>query len=156
MATQPKRLLWVDDDGAERFPYEYRRLCSAGYEITWALTGEDAVDHLRSQTYEAILLDQQFPWAVGISHVWAGVMLCSWARGKERPKNAPPVVGFDDLFNEEERLSSPLEARVLIVSSFYDETVEKARRELGHPDRDVLAKPIDLKNLLALLAERVQ
>ncbi len=154
MATQPKRLLWVDDDGAERFPYECRRLRSAGYEITWAHTGREAVGHLRYQTYEAILLDQQFSWTPGVSHVWAGVMLYSWARGKERPKNAPPLAGFDDLFKEENRLPSPTEARVLIVSAFYDEAVAEARRELGLPDRDVLAKPVDLKSLLALLAEK--
>ena len=144
------KLLWIDDDGKDRFPYESRKLSNYGYEITWAESGTEAADALQKETFTTILLDQQLPWEKnGFSVVWGGVLLYAWMRGKERPNNAPPCEGFDAL----PKLEYKVDARVIIVSAFYDNGVAEARRALGLIDRMVLSKPIDLETLQARLKE---
>ncbi len=149
MSNNTENLLWIDDDGEERFPYECRLLQKAGYEIFWARSGQQAAEQLLAQSYEVILLDQQLPWQEGVSHVWGGVMLYAWATTQDRPREAPPLDGFDQLFSCPRE--KPIQAQVRIVSAFYNEGVATVQRELGLPDAEVFAKPIDMEALLISL-----
>jgi CheY-like chemotaxis protein len=148
-----RSLLWIDDDGPERFPYEAIVLAEKGWEIQWAKTGKEAVEALSSQEFDAIILDQMLPWIRRISAsrepVWAGCLLLAWLRGHDRPSLAPQLPGFEQLPNFQ-----PLEANrakpVVLVSAYHDLEVEDALR-LIQPDLQQFVKPIDADDLVSAL-----
>jgi CheY-like chemotaxis protein len=147
-----KRLLWIDDDGARRYPFEVGRIIKTGYAVTWANSGRQAEDSLRAGRFDAVLLDQQLPWDEHLpSVVWGGVFLLAWLKGLKLPAGVPSAQGFDALFGEGKGLLEPHQCPVLVVSAFHDDAVARERRMLGVPDQRFFSKPIDVHQLLSVL-----
>lgn len=149
-----KRLLWVDDDGEQRFQYEIRKLQKLGYEIRWARTGKSAVELLQEEEFGVVLLDQQLPWDDDhYPNVWGGVLLLAWCRAQERPGAAPAIEGWDQLFDKDYRRDGAISSRILVISAFFDDRVAEARETLGVPEADTLSKPVDFSALHGRLPE---
>lgn len=65
-ARRPRRrVLWVDDEIELLLPHRLI-LQQRGYEVDTLANGDDALDQLRSEPYDLILLDQQMPGRSGI------------------------------------------------------------------------------------------
>ena len=59
------RILVVDDDPQIRRAMR-ATLCSKGYEVGDARTGEEALEKLREETYDLVLLDMNMPGMGGM------------------------------------------------------------------------------------------
>lgn len=150
-------LLWIDDDGRKegpnggpgRFPYEERVLGRNGWKIHWARSGKKAADLLSEEVFQGVILDQMFPWKGRLSEsepVWAGCLLLAWLRGKDRPAEAPPIPGFEELAGYSPLLANQ-SIRVVLVSGFQDPDVERALRAI-EPNLLQMMKPIDALELV--------
>ena len=64
MASQP-RILWADDEIDLLKPHVLF-LESRGYAVTCVTNGADAVDRVRNETFELVLLDEQMPGMGGL------------------------------------------------------------------------------------------
>ncbi len=151
MATSSKRLLWSDDEGPGRFRYAAHRLKAAGWEVTWANSVSEAADLLRTERFDALLLDQMLPMGPSgaRSSVWGGCSLLRWIKGRPVAPAAPPTV--------ESPQGVPLECNkrlsFAIVTAYAEEAVEAAMREVLEEDEDlhILNKPLDIAAVLGLL-----
>ena len=65
MAQVPKSILWVDDEGDLLEPHRIF-LRSKGYEVEWASNADDAVEMLRRQPFDLLLLDEQMTGKRGL------------------------------------------------------------------------------------------
>lgn len=90
MATEP-RILWADDEIEFLRPH-ILFLKSKGYDVTSVTNGADAVEHIRKQPYEVVLLDEQMPGMGGLETL------------EEIKKVAPEVPVVMVTKSEEERL----------------------------------------------------
>lgn len=63
--TRSGRILWVDDEVDLLRPH-LMLLRSAGYRVDAIMNGQDALELLRSETYDLVLLDEQMPGLRGI------------------------------------------------------------------------------------------
>ena len=147
-----RALLWIDDDGRDRFLYEEHMLKRRGWDIVWATNVRDALENLGSKEFQAILLDQMLPVAPGPlapTDVWSGCLLLYWLRGKPRP-SAAPQAEESDIFRETKPLASNRAIAVVIVSAFHDDEVEAAIKEIGASSQ-IVKKPIDSKKLIEML-----
>ncbi len=61
----PRRILWVDDQ-IEELRSQILFLESKGYEITGAANGDDALDLLARERFDAVLLDEMMPGKGGL------------------------------------------------------------------------------------------
>src|SRR5262245_32422122 len=85
------RILWLDDDGPNRFPYELSVLADKGLSSDWAEDATEAVRKLSTVVFSLVLLDQVFPLVKGSTYkdIWSGCRLLYWLRGLEPPPGAP-------------------------------------------------------------------
>jgi CheY-like chemotaxis protein len=60
-----KTLLWVDDE-ADLLESHREFLRAKGYEVQWATNASDAVEMLRRQPFDLVLLDEQMPGTRGL------------------------------------------------------------------------------------------
>jgi CheY-like chemotaxis protein len=60
-----KRILWVDDE-VERFEPHLLFLRQRGYEVDTVTNGDDALELVRAQAYDLVLLDEQMPGRRGL------------------------------------------------------------------------------------------
>lgn len=65
MANSPKKVLFLDDDAFIRKIYQ-DRLEAAGFAVTIASSGTEAVDIARQQPFDAIVVDMVMPDMTGI------------------------------------------------------------------------------------------
>jgi CheY-like chemotaxis protein len=127
-------LLWVDDDGRERFLYEEHLLSRRGWVIQWAKSVREAIDKLQGACFDAVLLDQMLPLEPGAldsTDVWSGCLLLYWLRGMPGPSSAPPA-----------------------LEAFHDDEVTAAIKAAGSAV-PMVSKPIDAEKLLPILGERI-
>jgi CheY-like chemotaxis protein len=149
-----KLLLWLDDDGPDRFMAECDTLHSAGFEVRWELDVQSAVRLLASEQVDALLLDQMLPLtpAERGKHTpvlaWSGCMLLHWLRGLPLPPAAPNEASapFEQVTEGVAALAQNRVIPVQVVSAYYDVAVARAIEAAGSRmkrDRLVMAKPID-------------
>lgn len=160
MSEGERRLLWVDDDGPERFEYERLILERKGWEISWARDVRTAARILSQVSFTALVIDQTLPFQLNGSDpdderrsIWGGCMILRWLRQKHMP------VGMDIPANDDElQRLKPLEGnkllQALIVSAFHDDAVEEATRNTSEIDQEIIIepKPLDIRKLSAYLA----
>jgi CheY-like chemotaxis protein len=60
-----KRILWIDDE-VERFEPHLLFLRQRGYEVDITTNGDDALELVRRQSYDLVLLDEQMPGRRGL------------------------------------------------------------------------------------------
>jgi two-component system, OmpR family, KDP operon response regulator KdpE len=98
------RILIVDDDPHIRRVMR-TTLAAQGYEVADARTGEEALDKIRSETYDLILLDVNLPGMGGleacrlirgVSTAFDPVIIMLTVRGTERDKVDALDAGADD------------------------------------------------------------
>lgn len=146
-------LLWIDDDGPGRFLYEEYVLQGKGWRVVWATSVREALEILGKDGFDAILLDQMLPLNPGPlapADVWGGCLLLYWLRGLLRP-SAAPQVEEPDVFGYVSPLASNRATKVIIVSAFHDDEVEKAIRS-AEVSMQIVKKPIDIDYLITTLA----
>ncbi|MCO7226086.1 hypothetical protein [Pleionea sp. CnH1-48] len=156
------KLLWIDDDWRfNRFRYEQDRISDTGWEVDFAISICEAVDKLNSQSYQALFLDQQFPYDDD-SHIdsrqeldiWAGNIIYAWLFSSDSDlENAGASVRgcLERLKNEyppphEDNKRLP----VLILSSYEKNKNYSSGR--GKPVVNHYAKPLDVDDLLLFLS----
>lgn len=151
------RLLWVDDDGEERFRYEQRILGARNWEIAWALDLLDAAEKLSTSPFDALVVDQSLPLRKGgePTRIEGGYTLLHWLRRGE----APPGGEFDDFrrpLNGKQALGENRCLPVLIVSAFFDEDLDAKIRQISPEDQEILIapKPLDEYSLRSYIEDR--
>lgn len=144
-----KTLLWVDDDGEERFLYEKHNLEIKGWSITWALTVFEAAERLAEKLFDAVLLDQMLPPRryEDEPSLWGGCALLYWLRGGGLLRNTKDF----DFVASLTPLSHNQEIRVTLVSAFYDEQVNEYINNAPGSAVELVQKPINLTRLLTYL-----
>jgi CheY-like chemotaxis protein len=65
MGSPPRSLLWVDDE-ADLLEAHGIFLREKGFDVQWAHNAEDAVEMLRGQSFDVLLLDEQMPGKSGL------------------------------------------------------------------------------------------
>lgn len=139
------RLLWVDDDGPARFRYEEAVLKEdRGCQVGWAASVAAALHALRSELYDAIVLDQMLPITDSspVSDYWGGCVILHWLKLSSYPPTAPPSEQ-PQLFQGPPPIAANVAAPVCFVSAFNDDDVH---RELlrACADMPIFAKPLEL------------
>lgn len=153
-----KRLLWVDDDDRRRFAFEEMLLNRNGLGVQWAHDISSALKKLSGEEFDAVILDQALPFdkekPAQRESVWGGCVVLHWMRGKEIPAQAEWAADKKELEGAvpKGRNSS---VRVMIVSGFHNEELEKITCNASSQDRDlrICPKPLDTAELLAFIAE---
>jgi CheY-like chemotaxis protein len=149
LTVNGKKLLWVDDDGAERFLSEKYNLEKKGWSITWAFTVHQAAELLRKDSFDAVLLDQMLPAQTydDEPNYWGGCALLYWLRGA----GLLPITKEFDFIAESTPLSGNQQIVVTLVSAFYDDQVMVYVGKVPGPAVELVKKPIDLARLVACL-----
>jgi CheY-like chemotaxis protein len=149
LTNNRKTLLWVDDDGEERFLYEKYNLEKRGWRITWAFTVREAAMKLAEDSYDAVLLDQMLPPRNNEDEpsFWGGCALLYWLRGGGRLQDTRD---FDFVADFIPRPHNQI-IRVTLVSAFYDDQVMSYVVNAPGPAVELVRKPIDLSHLVACL-----
>ncbi|HMV68321.1 MAG TPA: hypothetical protein PKA64_15850 [Myxococcota bacterium] len=142
--SQSRRLLWGDDEGPERFLYAAMRLQRDGWSITWASSVAAAAELLRSEPFDALVLDQMMPLTSrgGPQELWSGCTMFRWLQG------APLAIGTPAHITPPE--FAPLPANrdlpVAIVSAYRHDDVADAIEEARSPAQPLawIGKPLNL------------
>lgn len=147
-----RALLWIDDDGPDRFPYEEYMLAESGWKVVWATSVRDALKKLSEDRFDAILLDQMLPVDPGPlapADVWSGCLLLYWLRDLTRPAAAPQAE-TPNVYGDGDPLEANRKAKVVIVSAFHDDEVEGAINAADNTIQ-IVKKPVDLELLNAAI-----
>lgn len=149
MTTNGKNLLWVDDDGEERFLYEKYNLERNGWTIIWAFTVLEAARKLSENSFDAVLLDQMLPPQKYEDEpsLWGGCALLYWLRGGGLLQDTRD---FDFVADLSPR-SRNQNIRVTLVSAFYDDQVMSRVNNAPGPAVELVKKPIAIARLVASL-----
>ena len=109
MSDQKQRILLVDDDPSVLKVYT-KRLEVAGYDVRWAVDGEEALDRVREQPPDLIILDIMMPKLNGYE-------VC--ARLKQgRTTSHIPIISFTAKGQPKDRMAGmPLGADAYISKS---------------------------------------
>jgi len=87
MSTAKKKILIVDDDGVVVTSLAIK-LKAQGYDVLKAQDGSTAVNTIRTQKPDAILLDINFPPEF-MAVTWDGFQIMEWLRRLEEGSNIP-------------------------------------------------------------------
>ncbi len=85
-----KKILVVDDDAVVIRALSIK-LQANGFEVVMATNGADAVNAVRTQNPDLILLDLTFPAAMG-SVAWDGFLIMQWLKRVEEAAHVPIIV----------------------------------------------------------------
>lgn len=77
-------ILMADDELALRFLLT-ETLADEGYDITEAEDGKEALDFIKSNKYDLIILDYMMPELTGVE-------VCEWLRNNSNPNQQSPVI----------------------------------------------------------------
>lgn len=77
-------ILLADDEMSLRFLLT-ETLADEGYHITEAEDGKKALDNIKSNKYDLIILDYMMPELTGVE-------VCEWLRNNENPNQQVPVI----------------------------------------------------------------
>jgi two-component system, OmpR family, KDP operon response regulator KdpE len=87
MSTKKKKILVVDDDSVILKAFTIK-LKASDYEVVTAANGPDAVNAVRTQKPDAVLLDINFPPEFeGVA--WDGFRIMEWLRRLEEAEDTP-------------------------------------------------------------------
>lgn len=87
MSTKKKKILVVDDDSVILKAFSIK-LKASDYDVVTAANGPDAVNAVRTQKPDAVLLDINFPPEFeGV--VWDGFRIMEWLRRLEEAEDTP-------------------------------------------------------------------
>jgi DNA-binding response OmpR family regulator len=89
-AAPAKKILLVDDDPVIRGALTMK-LQSKGYQVVTASDGSEALSLTREERPDLMLMDVQFPPAMG-GVAWNGFALTEWIRRMDSAKNMPVIV----------------------------------------------------------------
>ncbi|WP_159882803.1 response regulator [Paenibacillus puerhi] len=78
------RILLADDEEALRFLLT-ETLADEGYDITEATDGREAVERLRSESFDLVILDYMMPEQTGVE-------VCEWLRSQDGANREAPVI----------------------------------------------------------------
>jgi CheY-like chemotaxis protein len=151
--THHRQILWVDDDGEDRFRFEIDCLKRIGWDIIWAKSAEKAVENLLEKSFDLVLLDQVFPFEEDGRHkdVWSGCRLLYWLRGGDTvPSKAPPYDEWARLAARKPPQNGNRDVMVIVLSAFQDDAVDAALKAIRLPPK-LLPKPVDEDLLLELV-----
>lgn len=153
--TGPRgRILWVDDDGAERYLYEQLILEAEGWMMQYAIDVGQAAYLLSRESFDAMFLDQMLPYSglVKGDPIWNSCLLLYWLRGGGTPRRVQvdPMAPLGVL----RPLPTNVNLPVAVVSAFHDPALEEALRDASPMDRKILLipKPIDVGAMLEFLS----
>lgn len=90
MSTEKKKILVVDDDLTVLKAFTIK-LKASNYDVLTASDGSTAVNLVRTQKPDAILLDIHFPDDFG-SVAWDGFRIMDWLRRIDEARNVPIFV----------------------------------------------------------------
>ena len=85
-----KKILLVDDDAVVIKALSIK-LQANGFDVLTAMDGAEAVNAVRTQKPDLILLDITFPAAMG-SVAWDGFLIMEWLKRLEEAVNIPTIV----------------------------------------------------------------
>lgn len=147
--TQGAEVLWVDDDGPDRFMYEEYLLGRKGWVIRWACDVVTAACYLKDSRFSIVIIDQMLPIQVqGELSEWGGYHLLAWLRGAGG-QHHPEAPGLPLELHQFGTLADNRSVPVIIVSAFSDETIEDATRRLPcQASTAAIPKPIDISRLM--------
>lgn len=77
-------ILLADDEMSLRFLLT-ETLADEGYTITEAEDGKEALDYVKNNQYDLIILDYMMPEMTGVE-------VCEWLRNNENPNQQSPVI----------------------------------------------------------------
>lgn len=124
MNRKSTRILWVDDDGEDRYLHERMLLTERGWNIDWATTVLTAADFLRTKEYRALLVDQMLPLVQSDAPtVWGGCVLLRWLRHAELPIEVAAYAGDCERLRELSPAAGNSDVNVMIVSAYWDADV---------------------------------
>ena len=125
----PARLLLVEDSLIAR-DLERTILESAGYDVDVALDGIDALERLRTGTYDLIVTDIEMPRMDGFA-------LLERIRTQERTRDLPVVVVTNRERSEDKRRGMELGADAYILKSGFDQSslLDTIRQLIGSTGR---------------------
>jgi 5'-methylthioadenosine/S-adenosylhomocysteine nucleosidase len=155
VGIRPVRILWVDDDGANRFDFELHLLSERGDQVEFATNVLDASRLLASHTYDALILDNVMQYApsgrepVGY---WGGIVLLYWVRRLPRPFKAPSTYSLHELDGREPARANS-RANIIFVTAYHDDEMTSVIQKAARPAEliPVLHKPLDHEALLEAL-----
>ncbi|HNC96873.1 MAG TPA: hypothetical protein PLA94_03415 [Myxococcota bacterium] len=152
-----RRILWVDDDGPDRFRYAESRLKREGWEVEWAQDVFSAAQKLSKDAYEGVILDQETPLDPNDSRSrWAGCILLHWLRGNSSPPPGLPPLEL----SRHGRIAlagrphtDNLHCPVVVISDYDAPGLITALRSASPADVElpILPKPLKLEDLRSLL-----
>jgi len=85
-----KKILVVDDDAVVIRALSIK-LQAGGFEVVMATNGADAVNAVRTQRPDLILLDLTYPADIG-SVAWDGFLIMQWLKRVEEAAHVPIIV----------------------------------------------------------------
>ena len=151
MATNSKRLLWVDDDGEKRFRYEKRFLQQKGWAVVWAEDIDTACLLLATEEFGALILDQSLPFVKEVTPtgIEGGYLLLHWLRQGSLPEQFDLPQGEIPV-QHGLPISTNRYLPVLFISAYYDEDLRAQMQKLNgeHRSIEIAPKPVDQQDLL--------
>jgi CheY-like chemotaxis protein len=139
------RLLWVDDEAPSRYDYEREELEERGWQVTWAAEVPLAARLLSTQSYNAVLVDQQMG-GMQPNAVFAGYRLLCWIRNQ---KPAFPFVepGWN-MLDILRVLATNQAVPVAFLSSFVTDEMKRLDHQANLlPGLNTFSKPVKLEEL---------
>jgi hypothetical protein len=155
-----KTLLWMDNDGPQRFRSYRRWLDKQGWEVRWASTIEEAMRALCDEPIHALVLDQLVPFSGtlpdgtapdGPPKVWGGCLVAWLLRRRRLPPHFPTE--HEDQACEWLKLApypGNDEVPILLFSAYRDDHVEGALLEIKNGEFvvPILEKPVLLDDFI--------
>lgn len=156
MATNRKRLLWVDDDGKGRFRYSRRILEREGWAVVWAEDINTACALLASEDFGALILDQSLPFVKEVTPtgIEGGYLILHWLRQGSLPEQFDLPQGTSPAQLKPPRRSN-IHLPVLFESAYFDENLESQMQRVNgenHPVK-IIPKPLDHHELRHFICE---
>ncbi len=160
-------MLWVDDDGQDRYLFETMKIENKGWSIDWALDIKEATEKLASKPYHAMFLDQMLPFnkVNGPSKIdenkpnpWGGCAVLSWIRKAGLPSGIGANGQYDKLKSSNPPLPENEILPVMVISAYYDEAIYKHMTSTSSIDKNInfLPKPISIDALINFLDSAIE
>ncbi|HEX9615196.1 MAG TPA: response regulator [Bacteroidota bacterium] len=152
MPTKPLRVLVVDDQDSFRMSLEIALSISDKHEVTMSDSGEDAVEKLKTDVYDVVLLDYRMPGMSGLdvlswmheNKVDAPVIMLTAAGSEEVAVEAMKLGAYDYLSKEHIEIDRlPLTINSVYERYLYRKEITKRERE----ENEMRARQKDMASL---------
>lgn len=151
-------MLWIDDDGRDRYICETMLIENKGWSIDWASDVKEATEKLAIKPYHAVLLDQVLPFIKvntpdkideNKPNPWGGCAVLCWICKVELPSGIGVNEQYEDL-----SISEPLPENenlpVMVISAYSEDAISEHMKLASTIDKNVnfLPKPISIDDLI--------